>query len=216
MKKHWMIPGLCLLLLASCSSRNEGDWKKDVNSRLPDYQEVNYTKYCPSTAGEISASKDGKKIPFAFLKPEDSYALPSGKYDEATNSFDNGKSYLFLLPIRISKENFLSKDDNDAGSGYGVFLEQFCYSYDYVTKLQFRTMKDGGFEFYTKGTSKMCMIKNYYCTDGPDDASVSVYGRYDFTATYDSDGLLVKESCQSVDYQSRSDYVDVSCTYSYL
>lgn len=216
MKKHWMIPCLLAILLSSCSSRNEEDWKKDVNSRLPDYQQVEFSKYSLKTEGEVSARKDGVKIHFAFVEPEESYQLPSGKYNEETKSFDNGKSYLLLLPIRISKENFLSRDDNDAGSGYGVFLEQFCYTYDYVTKLQFRTTQDGGFEFYTKGTSKTCMIFNYYCTEGPEDDSVSVYGRYDFTATYDSKGLLQKESCQTVDYQSKTDYVDVSCTYQYL
>ncbi len=208
---------LSSVLLFSCSGRNEEDWKKTVKKELADIKETTYTNYTVQPEGKIYFKNENEEIVIdQFYPPEDSYAVPKGTYDKEKKVYDNGASYLMYLPVRITTENFLSEEETDTGSCYKSLEEFLCYYADPVTKLQFEKKSDGSFIFYTKSVSKYASFQNVYMKDGPDSDPVSVYGRYDMTATYSSSGLLLKEEYHTIDYKTKANgYVDLVCVYNY-
>lgn len=220
-KKAFVLSLSLLSLLTSCSSRNEEEWKKSINSCLPSVKELSYSSYSVKPSGEVYAMSNGQLMTFSsFNEPKPSYTLPSGKHisDKDTNQdfYDIGSSYLMLIPIRISNETFLSTGEIDEGSGYKVLNEMLCYYADPVTKLQFKKNEDGSFEFYTTSVSKLIEFRHLYNEKGPDSEYIQAYGRFNMTAKYSSDGLLQEEIYQTVDYKAKKEGACfVKCVYTY-
>jgi hypothetical protein len=221
MKKNMFHKFSSLLFVAlccvSCSHRNEDTWKKEVKEALTNLSSTEYTSYSVSPSGDAHYKTETEERTFyQFNTPESSYAVPSGTYDSIKKTYDNGSSYLMLIPIRITADTFMSSDEQDTGSCYKSLNEMFCYYADHITTLQFRKLEDGGFEFYTQGVSKLSTFYHLYTTDGPEDDYLQVHGRFDMTATYSSSGLLLKERYHTIDSDTRKDaYVDIQCTYTY-
>jgi hypothetical protein len=208
------------VLLFSCSGRNEDSWKNEVNEKLPEQKEISYTSYTLSPSGKVHVEDSTNSKTFeTFSKPEASYTIPSGKRlsSSGADTYDIGSSFLMNVPMRISRETFQAKEgETDTGSAYKVLDETLCYYADHVTTLQFRMLDDGGFEFYTNGVSKLIEIQHMYDPEGPESEYIQVYGRFNMSLCYTADGLLSKETYETVDHNTKSDgYVSVSCTYNY-
>lgn len=211
MKRKFLL-ALSVLLLCSCNGWDESLFKKEVLSQLPKESLTEATKYNVHPEGCVATSD--KKIG-RFYDTKRDYDLPKGTYDSSTNVFSIGLSYFVYAPIIINSKVFLSDKEQDSGSAYKNLTNQICYYADHITVLEFKKNEDG-FSFFTRGVSKPLTIYNLYeSEDLPDPENVNVIAKFNITLDYDKDGFLKKETIQTIDYQTKKSYVDLSCTYTY-
>lgn len=190
-----------LLLLASCSASSISDeGRKEIVSKLNSYTKaLDVSKYNVAPTGHIEQFDK-------YIESSTDYDIPSGEVSKY------GKSYVFALPIYITKENFCKEDySTDVGYAYSVLTEQLEFTSDPVTKMRYEFLDDGLIKFYTKAVSRTIYFYNFYAEGGPESEEIIAYGRFDISATYNSSGLLIKEECNSVD----GSLVEVSCSYTY-
>lgn len=205
------------LFLSSCSGlKNDDAFRENVYKQLGNLKEVTYSQYTLDFKGHV-ARFDGLE------KDETTHDVKKIEANAKLNDTDPtiyniDSSYMLLFPMSITQESFCPSDysEPEAGYTYNRFKDQLIYTQDHVTTIQFK-YEDEEYIFFSRGVSKYLSFNHVYADkEFPD--PIEAYGRYDITATYNDQGLLIKEEVKT-SYVADETYdtsVDISVSYNYI
>lgn len=215
MKRKNILLLLCFFLSSCNGLKNDNAFREHVYNKLGDLKEVTYSNYTLSIVGHVAQFDK-------LEKDEETHSVIKIEANKKLNDSDPtiyniNPSYLLLLPMHITQESFCPSDfsEPEVGYTYNRFKDQLIYLQDHVTVMEFAYQNDE-YLFYSKGVSKYLTFNHVYAEEEFPDP-IEAYGRYNITATYNDQGLLIKEEVKtvSVNDETYNDSVDISVSYNY-
>ena len=197
------------LLLTSCSSYDEEALINESKRDLASLQETTKTKYTVSCEGHVLEYKE-------FYQADREFDVPTGEVINSTALV--GESYLLKAPVRIKEESYISEDAaTNATCSLNKIKVCITGMSDNIHFLEYQKEGDN-LVFFTKNVSKDMSFYNLVVPNGPSKPKpVSCYARYNFTLTYNSEGLLVSEEVKTKNAGKEAEdrTIDAKITYSY-
>lgn len=183
MKKKVFPFCLSLILLTGCGPRQ--DAAALSKAAVAELKVNDKTHYSVNVEGHIAQFEN-------FQEPLSEYELPG-------EEMNFGRSYVLRIPTKINKANFYPESEDEAVSryAYGLLESVLETPDDHINKMTFK-MDGENLVFQVRSVSKIMNFYNVEVTGGVSSEPVHAYGRYNVTITYSAQGLLLNETCVTV------------------